>query len=201
MLKRKILFAITGIIIFIIVYFIWSFFRSPVYSLYQTKKAILNHNYQEFDKYVNIDSVIENYVVRMPVKLPEPADTLEKLAEQLGRSAVFGLKAQMTKIVNKQLKKAIEQGKMDYLFNEKNNTNTINIIKDDKWKAWRNINFGKIDFIKREAKVAIIGIILKNNTKGKTFVLLFKMRNNGECWQIVDLVNFNEMFRLLEFTV
>lgn len=197
MLKRKILFAITGIIIFIIVYFIWSFFRSPVYSLYQTKKAILNHNYQEFDKYVNIDSVIENYVVRMPVKLPEPADTLEKLAEQLGRSAVFGLKAQMTKIVNKQLKKAIEHGKMDYLFDEKNKTKTINIIKDDKWKAWSNINFGKIDFIKKEAKVALIGIILKNNTTGKTFILLFKMRNNGECWQIVDLVNFNEMFRLL----
>ena len=194
-MKNKYVYTLVSLLIILAAsFFIMRFYKGPAYSLCQSKKAVLNHDYVGFSKYINIDSVINNYVVKLPARLPEPLDTLEELVIKLGRSAVFGLKPQMTRIVNKLLKKAIEQGKMDYLFASNDKKASFKIPTIDKWKNWKAVSFIKTDYIFKQGSTARAGLLFKNHNKGNQFVIRIRMIKKDKHWQIVE---FSNLYRIL----
>jgi hypothetical protein len=101
MSKRLIILIIVGILFCTACFYIWNFFTGPVYSLYKSRKAIEQHDFQKFQEYINLDSIIDNFAFNMKVPNPEPEDTLEKLEMELGIGILYGLKPQMTKIIRR----------------------------------------------------------------------------------------------------
>jgi hypothetical protein len=145
-------------------------------------------------KYNNLDSMINNFSNKLSFIEPESNDTLEQLEMELGRGILYGLKGQMTKIIKKQIKKSVENGNLDYLFNNSES----NINPTDKWKRWHSIRFSKIESINKSngiADVCLKFIYLKNN---KDFIFNLKMRKKNHHWEIVDLTDFLNLGKLID---
>jgi hypothetical protein len=198
MSKRKIFFIIACILVCAGAFIAFNIFTGPVYSIYKSKKAIEKHNYKMFLEYVNLDSVINNFNFKIPVNEPEPEDTLEKLELELGMGILYGLKPQMINIIKKQLRKSIEKGCLDYLFENKNEHLVEESKSIDMWKKWTSIRYSKIEYIIKTGRTATIGLRCYTGSSNKEFTFRIRLRKSGFHWQIVELTDFLNLGKLVD---
>jgi len=94
----------------------WQYTRTPKYSLWQAKKAIEQHDLASFEKYVDVEGVVNSLIdqiLEISTEETKPQDEWEQLGETIGEGLIMLLKPQLTKILKQQIAEYVETGKFE----------------------------------------------------------------------------------------
>lgn len=176
--KKKISLLIIAVSILIITvlvgYFVYA--RTPKYSLLQIRKAVATHDLDSFNKYVDIDSLL---------------DGISDVSFD-NTDFVNSLKSQMAQLIKKQINVFVETGELEKRSDE-NLLGTRFIVEIyESIKNRKKIAFKGIVNCKEEGKIAYIGFKFISIGKDTSVILTIKMRNKGSYWQVVQLKDFKD---------
>jgi|GEM_PF-1251914 len=139
---------------------------TPRYSLYQTKKAIQDHDSITFNKYVDVDRIVDNLTDEgsksIETEMNSSADSLGELGKGMVKAFLPMLKGGLKNSINK----------------------SIEEISDGKQNAFAE---AKIKEIKQEGKSANITLL---NTKNEE-IRLSMVQTPERYWKVVN-VNFDD---------
>jgi hypothetical protein len=174
-IKKKVLIGLTILIVVILVsaFITWQFIRvSPQYSVYRIYKAVENHDYDTFKKYVDVEGVSNNVVDKVFSKAEEytkkealKADAFSQMGYELGIALVMQMKPKIKEEMVSEIKKSVETGNFKKDYKPQNISDYYNHIS-----------------VNKDGKIA--DVVIK--VKGKDDLKL-KMRNKGDYWQIFDM--------------
>ncbi|HUV46852.1 MAG TPA: DUF4352 domain-containing protein [Candidatus Bathyarchaeia archaeon] len=140
---------------------------SPQFSMYKMSKAVRQHNYEEFSKYFDMDSVVNN-IIDKAFKETEEESTDNELGE-LGKGFAEGLLIMMKPALKEefknQLKEQVETGSFGENYQTKNTLKAFTMTR-----------------VKKEGHIAQIEITNENGEKFN-----FKMRKKDDYWQVFDM--------------
>ena len=140
--KMKKLFLIVAIIVIAILTLYWQYIQSPKYSFLQAKKAIEQHNLASFKKYVDIEGIASSLIDYLlePSTEEKEQSIWEEIGEEIGTKIA---KTYLTKNLKQQIVKYVEIGKFE----------ESDFSLSDLWN-----NFKDIAYVKKEGKIAYIGL-------------------------------------------
>lgn len=144
---------------------------TPSYSLYKLKKAIQNHDSASFNKYVDVDRIVDdlmNTAVAQTEK--EMGDLKDNPFGELGMTIAKGLMSSMKEQMKTEINKSIEE---------------ISENKDDKYSKV------EIENIVKEGKSAKVTLV---NSEGDT-IKMDMIEMPGRYWRIVS-VNFDDFKKI-----
>lgn len=173
----------------------WNYTKSPKYSLAQIEKSFKQHDISLFEKYIDIESLTNSLIndILDVQKKDVAKNNFENLGESLGRGLVELLKPQFSQIAKQQLIKYVETGDLEKQkhTNSTNNQNfsLLNILEKS---GGTKSGFKGIEYIKKDGKVAYVGIVLYNEDYNTNLILDLKMRDRGGYWQLIELSNFKD---------
>lgn len=177
----------------------WNYTGTPEYSLSQVEKAIEQRDLTSFQKYVDIEGVV-NSLVDQVIEFTsaqyenEAKDEWEQMGVELGKKLVKILKPTLVEILKQQILMYIQTGKINN-DESKGNISTL--------KLWDKINREKsalrgISYVKKEGKNAYVGLELFQEKYDTSLTLSLKMINKGGYWQIVEIVDLLEFLKKLD---
>ena len=178
----KKLFLIVAIIVIAILTLYWQYIQSPKYSFLQAKKAIEQHNLASFKKYVDIEGIASSLIDYLlePSTEEKEQSIWEEIGEEIGTKIA---KTYLTKNLKQQIVKYVEIGKFE----------ESDFSLSDLWN-----NFKDIAYVKKEGKIAYIGLEFFNEKYDTSLILELKMRDKGSYWQIAKISNFLEFMKKLD---
>ncbi len=166
-MNKKILFIITGIVVglLLVLLSLFVYFRStPQYSLIQIKKASQERDYALFEKYVDVNSIVDNVFAELM------QDTDQKEGD-LFAGILSGMTNTMKDTTKTAFKTAVENGEYeDSLYSEMNIINLLTKLKIEK--------HGKTADVKFEIDEKVLDIT---------------MRNENGIWRIFKINNFDSI--------
>ncbi len=162
------------------------------YSLYQAYRAYKKHDITTFEKYVDLEGVLNNLFDHI-TSFDDPKDSaFEDFIEGLTSL----VKPKVIPAIKQEIYNIIERGEYEQ--------KTSNYWSDDLVTMLANrylptkdkgIKFKGFDHIIREGKIAYAGLKLFNARYDTTLTLVLKLRNKGSYWQIADITNFKEFIK------
>jgi hypothetical protein len=193
-MKRKyILFAMMILIgLSSLGYYVYT--KSPRYTLAQIKKAIDQHDTQTFEKLVDVESITSSAIDSiLESKIQNGHSDKEGIGETIGKGLIKLLKPQLSLIAKQELIKYVETG--DF---EKQQVSSpslqpqVSLQNILKQTGSSKANFKGIEYVKKEGKIAYVGLTFHNNDYKTDMTLDIKMRDRNGYWQIVDFSNLNQ---------
>jgi len=180
----------------------WQYTRTPKYSLWQAKKAIEQHDLASFEKYVDVEGVVNSLIdqiLEISTEETKPQDEWEQLGETIGEGLIMLLKPQLTKILKQQIAEYVETGKFE---EEKKGRESeeLEISLSELWNkaGGRKSVFRGISYVTKEGKIAYVGLEFFQEKYDTSLILDLKMRDRGGYWQVAELINFLEFMRKLD---
>jgi len=180
----------------------WQYTKSPKYSLLQAKNAFEQHDLNNFEKYVDVEGITNSLIdqlLEISTERKQPKDEWEQLGESLGKGLVTLLKPQLSKLARQQIAKLVETGKL-----EENRQRTKSEEPDfslsDIWNkaGGEKAGFQGIEYIKKEGKIAYVGLIFFHKEYNTELILDLKMRDKGGYWKVAELRNFADYMKKLD---
>lgn len=115
---KKVAIAIVVIVIVILtgVVLYWQYTQTPKYSLLQAKKAFEQHDLVSFEKYVDIEGVINSLIdqlLELRTENEKQQGKLGQLGEAIGKSLIMLLKPELVRILKQQIIEYVETGKFE----------------------------------------------------------------------------------------
>jgi len=180
----------------------WQYTRTPKYSLWQAKKAIEQHDLASFEKYVDVEGITNNLIdqiLEISTDETKPQDEWKQLGEAIAKGLISLLKPNLTKILKQQIVEYVEMGKFE---EEKKSRESEEpeISLSDLWNksgGERNV-FKGIAYVKKEGKIAYVGLEFFQEKYDTSLILSLKMRDKGRYWQVAEISNFSEFMRKLD---
>lgn len=189
------------ILIVVSVFFSWKIIASPQYSLKQLKKATPEHDVTAFNKYVDLDEVIDSIVVQTWQYYTSQEDTGNRWSE-IRQKISTGLLS----VVKPNLKEIIKKEVLDYVAtgewtddNSKDNENSSLILKliknridPEKWD-YQSINYAAIN-----GETARIGLTYYDQSKETNFLVEINMRDMKGYWQLTEITNVAQLLNMFQ---
>jgi len=185
----------------------WQFTKSPKYSLLQAKKAFEQHDLVSFEKYVDVEGIANSLIDQMleiATEQEKPKDEWEQLGESIVKGLVTLLKPQLSKLAKQQITKLVETGKLEEE-HQKTKSEEPNFSLSDIWNkaggkkaGFQGIKYQGIEYIKKEGKVAYVGLKFFYKEYNTELILDLKMRDKGGYWQVAELSNFADYMKKLD---
>lgn len=180
----------------------WQYTQTPEYSLLQAKKAVEQHDLASFEKYVDVEGIISSLIdqtLEMSTEEKEQQNEWEQLGEAIGKSLITLIKPQLTKIIKQQIVKYVETGRFEEKKKGRKPEEPENSLSD----LWNGLSRGKsvfkgIAYVKKEGKIAYVGLELFQEKYDTSLILDLKMRDKGGYWQVAEISNFSEFMRKLD---
>ena len=197
MKKRMLLVVVLSVIAFTGAVFYWQYTRSPKYSLWNAKQAFEEHDLASFKKYVDIEGLVSKFVDGFT----EKRNAYWKLFEYLIASgSKVDLKAQITEGAKQAISDLVEKGEFEKESKDPESKEPIPF--SSKWwnQAAKEVKngFQRIAYVKKEGKIAYIGLAIEMNRKDKPLIVNLKMRNLGSYWQVSSVSPSNEILDIFE---
>jgi len=197
MKKRMLLVVVLSLIAFTGAVFYWQYTRSPKYSLWKAKQAFEEHDLASFKKYVDIEGLVSKFVDGFT----EKRNAYWKLFEYLIASgSEVDLKAQITNGAKQAISDLVE--KAEFEKESKDPESKEPIPFSSRWwnQAAKGVKtrFQRIAYVKKEGKIAYIGLPIEMNRKDKPLIVNLKMRNLGSYWQVSSVSPSNEILDIFE---
>ncbi|MBB5336089.1 hypothetical protein [Pectinatus brassicae] len=193
--KKRILFIAIGLIIVLGIisaagYFLY-YKKTPAYSLNLIRKSVQNHDWDTFQKHVDIDQTLSAAIDDVT------ATQNQKNASLLGNGLVKMLKPVIISEVKSKLKSYIENTSSQKDDSDKAKSNDLSSNRmTKKLTATTGLEvteFKGIAYTKKENGTATVGLSLYNKDLDKTFVLDLKMHQLDDgTWQIIKIDNLNK---------
>lgn len=198
---------IVAVIIFAVIlavgsFYYWQYTKSPKYSLWQAKKAFEQHDLVSFEEYVDVEGITNSLIDQMLKSAAEqekPKDKWEQFGESIGKGLVTLLKPQLSKIAKQQVATLVETGRIEEK-QVKTESNEPDFSLSDIWnKAGKEkAGFKGIEYIKKEGKLAYVGLKFYHEEYNTNLILDLKMRDKGGYWQVAELSNFAEYMNKID---
>jgi len=190
-MKKFLTIAIVPVVVIVaggIIY--WQYTRTPKYSLWQVKKSIEQHDLASFEKYVDVEGIASSFIV----KILETSD-VSGFEENL----MILAKPQLTKILQQRIAEYVETGKFEEGKKSPESEEPQGLLS----KSWNKVRESKIVFqgisyVKKEGKIAYVGLELFQEKYDTSLIMDLKMRDRGGYWQVAELSNFSEFMRKLD---
>ncbi|WP_196607172.1 DUF2939 domain-containing protein [Pectinatus frisingensis] len=200
--KKMMWFIAVGIIIAIIVGIMAGYFlyykKTPTYSLNLIRESVKNHDWDTFQKHVDVDSIASSAIDDLMNNEMNKDSNKNDLGNTFAAGLVNMMKPALTSAIKDEIKKSV-QGTDSGSDNNKtasNNEITKNAAKNLDVK---DIGFSDIAYTKKENNTAVVGISLLDKQLNKTFILDVKMRQlNDGTWQVIQLSNLPEYMDKIE---
>jgi len=160
--------------------------RTPRYALFRIGKAIRDHDLETFEKYVDLDEIVDSLfddvLAKSREELEEPADEWEKLGYDLGQGLLELMKPRLKEVLREGVRDAIEEG-----FGEESEDASGSVVEGKVEDDSTPPTFWDLLFktsIEEEGKVAKVRI----GSGKKEDKLVLKMRQvSGGYWRVVGL--------------
>jgi hypothetical protein len=180
----------------------WQYTQTPKYSLLQAKKAVEQHDLASFEKYVDVEGITSSLIdqiLELSTEGKEQQGEWEQLGEAIGKGLIMLLKPQLTKTLKQQIAKYVETGKFE---EEKKSRESEEpeISLSDLWNksgGEKNV-FKGIAYVKKEGKIAYVGLEFFQEKYDTSLILNLKMRDKDGYWQVAEISNFSEFMRKLD---
>ena len=158
--------------------------NTPQYSLLQIQKSVDTKDRFLFDKYVDTNGIIGEVVEDLSKIFIDEMDTQESSEYSFFDPQV--LAAGLVSLFQPAIENAIEE-----YFDEcwEDEIETIEFKADLKG----NLDSFKVSFIKRDGKIAILGLEGKDFNTGETIKLEFKLNKINNYWRITRILNLEEI--------
>ncbi len=192
MLKRTI-FIIVGIIVFGLAGYYWYWIHSPKYSLLQIKVSIEKHDIEGFYKYVDVESMVDRLIDQIlensAAGAKESRNEWEKAGQNIAKGLVSLLKPQLVKLAKEQVTSYVERGSFE---SQQSHTQDAG-FSPAKMLEKPEVNkskFSGIEYVKKDGKIAIVGIGIFYEIYDAKLILDIKMREKDGHWQVIEISNF-----------
>jgi len=184
--NKKVLISIVLVLVIISFIAFWVP-RTPEYSLYQVSQAFVSNDYNKFQKYVDTESIVNEFVentISQSMKQINPSSPWEQLGAQLAMGFIEAKKPQLIERFRVTLKEAVENGYQGDTFDSSRiSVNALSFI------LLRKAGDYKLTNPKIKDKDCKIGIIYKNET---TYI---RMTNKDNRW-IVTSIELDEPLQI-----
>tara|TARA_Y100001935_G_C17264182_1_gene488186 strand:- start:56 stop:664 length:609 start_codon:yes stop_codon:yes gene_type:complete len=181
--------AATAIILIIIIggYNFW--INTPQYSLQQIQKSVERKDRALFDKYVDTNGIIEELVEDVSQLLIEEVDIQQGSEYSLFEPQV--LVAGFVSLFQPAIESAIEESFDEFWEDE------VEIIEIDEAKTdlEKKISSFQMSYLKKEGKVAKLGLESKDPVTGDILKIEFKLYKTENYWRITKIANLEELLR------
>lgn len=177
----------------------WQYTKSPKYSLLQAKKSFEQHDLVTFEKYVDVEGAINSIIDQMletAAEQEQPKDDWEQLGETMGKALAALLKPQLIKLAKQQIAKLVETGKLEEE-HQSSKSGEPDFSLSDIWNktGGEKTAFHGIEYIKKEGKIAYVGLKFFHNEYNTDLILDLKMRDRGGYWQVSEMSNFADYMK------
>lgn len=175
--------------------------KTPEYSLLQLQQAVENHDTVTFEKYVDVERVVDDCVepVLEADKFKGQSDNeLVALTELIFRKLRYPSKSQLAAATRYQLIDYVETGDCGNTSNEAEAPTPEDTLAN----IWREVSGGNMIFegikdIKIEEDHARADLNIRFEKYKTTLALELMMEDRGEYWQVTGLDNFGELMQQL----
>ena len=203
MKKLTILLVVTIMVILgLIGVFYWQSTRNPRYSLLQVQKAINQNDLVNFKKYVDIEGISNSLIdqaLKMAAEQEQSEDEWEQLGDAIARGFIELLKPRLSELIQLQIVKLVETGEHEFREQTTDPGDPEVSISDiwDKAEGDKAV-FQGIEYIKREGKIAYVGLKFFYEEYDADLILDLKMRDMGSYWQIAEFSNLAEFLKKID---
>lgn len=179
----------------------WNYMRSPQYSLWMAAKAIKQHDITTFEKYTDVDGLssrlIDQIMEQATQNNSSPKNRWEQVGEALAKGFVGMIKPRMVESAKEQIERYIENGEFENssTASEEKSPSTVPLKEVYSKIAGEKDGFRGIQYIKKDGKIASVGLGFYREDYDKMLVLDLKMRDKGGYWQIAEISNFTDLIR------
>lgn len=193
---------VVAVLCSVLAYWYWT--TTPQYSLKYVAKAIETHDLGMFEKYVDVDSLVTRAADQIDDGIPNDSKNMPELnSPHMSQSVALLTKSMLINEGKEQVKVYIEKGSFESLRQETSDKQQKNNY--DTNVAEKYINIGgdspqlkEIDYIKKDGKIAALGLNIYYLNIESTIVLEIKMRERDGYWQVIEISNFKEFFANLD---
>lgn len=195
MKNKKILYIF---IIFILLlstlsYFIYSFYTSPKYSIYRLQKSILDKDYNKFEKYADLDSIIDDFLeqwIQYYKNNFKNSTPIEKIKDSLKIKLIENAKDKFKWFLKKIILFYFNQSK-----EEKNNEyltllNIWNLTKEDLFHLLIQYKIHSIEYLDKENCIVNLEIQKEKDTP---LILKLKFKKLDLNWKLIAITNLIEV--------
>ena len=201
MSKRIVFPAVLIIIVLLAAYVGYEYWwkRTPEYSLGQIAKAVETHDLDLFRKHVDLDSVVNRLIddalsASYTEMEKKPVQGYEGFGRELGKGLIQLFKPRLAEMFKQQIEKFVETGRFEEAPPAQGNQQLAVSLKEFKENVGDKIK--GIKYIKKEGKIALIGVEVFNEQVKKTQILELKMREKeGKYWQLAEFSNLAQLMR------
>lgn len=202
MKKWQVLIVILIIIGISLGIYFWKMMVSPQYSLKQLEKAIDEQDVHSFDKYVDLDEVVDHMIVQTWEYYTSRVETESRWSEirdDISGSLLSVVKPNLKEIIKREIRKYITTGKWTGTEEENGNqiaSFIIGLIKEridpGQWEH-QTINYTQI-----EGENALVGLTYYDQNKEANFLVEVKMRDMKGYWQIIQISNITQLINMFQ---
>lgn len=201
-MKRKFFYLLFLVVVIIAALLYWRAIISPQYSLKQLEKVIAKNDQLAFDKYVDLDKVIDNAIDQIWQYYTTVDEGIaNRRWVEIGNDIGYGLLSLMKPNLNETIKKEVYRyisGKdsEEKDFTRDNNLSAVfaRMIKEklnpEKWE-FQSINYSKI-----ENNASFLILTYYDEIRGSNFLVEMKMVNMNGFWQINEITNIAQLFNM-----
>ena len=158
----------------------WQWITSPQYSIWQAKEALEKHDLVKFEKYVNIEAVVESLLAEVVPDFVQPMLAL--------------FKPQLVKLAKQEIVYYVEKDNLD---EEKQTETDLNFSFSDLSKKTLDNKgeFQGLEYVKKEAGYALVGLKFLPEKSTEPLILELQMQDQGNYWRIVGISNLSDFVK------
>ena len=181
---KKNIIIIAILVIGVLGYNYW--INTPQYSLLQIQKSVDTKDRFLFDKYVDTNGIIEDVVEDLSKIFIEEMDTQESSEYSFFDPQV--LAAGLVSLFQPAIENAIEEGFDEFWEDE---VGTVELKSDLK----NNLDSFEVSYLKRDGKIAKLGLEGQDPDSGETIKIEFKLNKIENYWRITQISNLENILR------
>jgi len=160
--------------------------NTPQYSLLQIQKSVDTKDRFLFDKYVDTNVIIEEVVEDLSKIFIEEMDTQESSEYSFFDPQV--LAAGFVSLFQPAIENAIEEGFDEFWEDEVEKVESKSDLKN-------NLDSFEVSYLKRDGKMAKLGLEREDPDSGETIKIEFKLIKIENYWRITQISNLEDILR------
>ncbi len=174
----------------------WYWTTTPQYSLRCIGKSIKQHDLAIFKKYVDVDSMANRAVNQLIDVYMDDPEIGDDNINELAQGVVEVLKSQLVKLFTNEIESFVESGE----FEANEDSEGEGISPNELWNkaGSKSANLIGISNVKKEGKIAVVGMKIQLPEYNSEIVLDLKMRDRGNYWQLVEISNIGDAVKKLD---
>lgn len=174
----------------------WYWTTTPQYSVLKLHEAIKSHDLYAFHKYADVDSIASRMVDDLLTKPVQNALGPGIVGQLLGFGLGVFVKPALVASMKEEINHYVEgqpAGPSSFLFEPAVRPVSNGVFQSIPGQlGFTGKVFNKIEYVRTEGKISLVGLSLHNTKYASDLVLELKMRDAGGYWCLVELSNLQD---------